>query len=306
MTLAVREPSLDDVFLAITGRRAKDAAAAANGAAASRGRSARKRESPASEASRSSGIGGLAGPGSREPDPPDAPIRPSLGALGETDLTAQGAGRGGAAAGDALLVGEQNGGFEGPEMPGDLRGRLGAALQAFSAAQSALPAVQAALAAGRAPSRGDFAALANVGSALADIARPLGADPATATLPELKSRLAARERSFGARRALGRLAEATGPQIAAASLAGLSSEAARLAAAPSWSPEDEARAFLLAALVELADVASDNDDDERVVALDAELRNELGPGAVTVVLAAARGRLVLPTDSSVASETSGR
>jgi len=41
-TQYLEEPSLDDTFLAITGRRAKDSAAAANGAAATRGLSARE------------------------------------------------------------------------------------------------------------------------------------------------------------------------------------------------------------------------------------------------------------------------
>ena len=46
-------------------------------------------------------------------------------------------------------------------------------------------------------------------------------------------------------------------------------------------------------------MASNGGDDERILALDAELRNALGPGATSVVLAAGRGRLVLPADPFV-------
>ena len=82
-------------------------------------------------------------------------------------------------------------------------------------------------------------------------------------------------------------------------LSGLSAEADRLASEAFWSPGDETRASTLARLVELADMASNGGDDERILALDAELRNALGPGATSVVLAAGRGRLVLPADPFV-------
>jgi ABC-2 type transport system ATP-binding protein len=51
----------------------------------------------------------------------------------------------------------------------------------------------------------------------------------------------------------------------------------------------------LVRLVELADLAvQHSDDDEHILSLDADLRRVLGPAAAPVVLAAARGRLVLP------------
>jgi MFS family permease len=180
------------------------------------------------------------------------------------------------------------------EVRGDLRGKLGAALLAFSAGQPALAAVNAGLASGHAPRPDDLAALDRAAATLAEIARPLGIDPARATLGEIEARLAAWEESFGIRRSMRRLAGATGPAVAVAGLGGLAAEAHRLAEAASWSSEDETRAVLLAELVELSDVATNGGDDERILSLDAELRNALGPGAVSVVLAAARGRLVLP------------
>src|SRR5439155_16024620 len=110
----------------------------------------------------------------------------------------------------------------------------------------------------------------------------------------VEARLAAREESLGVRRSMRRLAGATGPAFAVAGLGGLSSEAQRLAESASWSSEEETRASILAELVELSDVATHDGDDARILALDAELRTALGPGPSPVVLAAARGRLVLP------------
>ena len=183
-------------------------------------------------------------------------------------------------------------------VPVDERGRLGAALVSFSTAQAALPRVEAALAAGSAPSPDDLAVLNRASAALTDAAGALGVDPGTATLAELEAQLAAREMALGARRALRRLAGATGPGVGATELAGLAAEAARLAAAPSWSSEDRVRSLVLVRLVELADMANDGGDDERILALDAELRSSLGPAGAPVVLAGARGRLVLPDDGS--------
>ena len=183
-------------------------------------------------------------------------------------------------------------------VPVDERGRLGAALVSFSTAQAALPRVEAALSAGSAPSPDDLAVLNRASAALTDAAGALGVDPGTATLAELEAQLAAREMALGARRALRRLAGATGPGVGATELAGLAAEAARLAAAPSWSSEDRVRSLVLVRLVELADMASDGGDDERILALDAELRSSLGPAGAPVVLAGARGRLVLPDDGS--------
>jgi hypothetical protein len=143
-------------------------------------------------------------------------------------------------------------------------------------------------------------------STLADIARPLGIDPARATLGEVEARLAALEESLGVRHSLRRLAAASGPAVAVAGLGGLSAEADRLAEAATWSSEDESRASVLVELVELSDVATNGGDDERILSLDAELRTALGPGAASVVLAAARGRLVLPPDPLVKSPGPGR
>ena len=192
------------------------------------------------------------------------------------------------------------------EAPGDLRGKLGEALLAFSAAQPALAAVRSALASGRPPRPDDLAAFDRAASTLADIARPLGIDPARATLGEVEARLAALEESLGVRHSLRRLAAASGPAVAVAGLGGLSAEADRLAEAASWSSEDESRASVLVELVELSDVATNGADDERILSLDAELRTALGPGAASVVLAAARGRLVLPPDPLVNSPGPGR
>jgi MFS family permease len=198
------------------------------------------------------------------------------------------------------------GGVVTAEVPQDLRGRLGAALLAFSDAQPALATVQSALAAGQAPRPDDLATLDKAAATLADVARPLGIDPTQVTLGELEARLAAWEGSVGLRGALRRLAGATGPSAAVGGLGGLAAEAHRLAAAASWSSGDQARAAVLARLVELADVASDGGDDERILALDAELRTALGPGAASVVLAAGRGRLVLPADPFADSPVPGR
>src|SRR5207244_11373103 len=126
-----------------------------------------------------------------------------------------------------------------------------------------------------------------------------GRHPERATLADRKARLASLEKEAAFRRVLSRLVRASGPAVAGAELVKLAAEAARLAAAPSWSPEEESRARVLASLVELADAASANGDDERILALDAELRRKLGPEAAPVVLAAARGRLVLPAYPAV-------
>jgi S1-C subfamily serine protease len=176
----------------------------------------------------------------------------------------------------------------------DARAKLAAALQAFTAAQSMLAAVQSALAAGRPLPRGNIMQLDKVRSSLAEAAEALGLDPEQATLADLQARLATRERMVGLRHALEYLGQATGPAVAADQLAPLAADAARLATSESWSPEDEARALVLVRLVELADAASGNGDDERVLVLDAELRRNLGPAAAAVVLAATRGRLALP------------
>jgi len=97
-----------------------------------------------------------------------------------------------------------------------------------------------------------------------------------------------------------------GPSVAAAELAGLMTEAARLAAAPSWPPRDRERSLVLIRLVELVDMAADDGDDERILTLDAELRSSLGPAAAPVLLAAARGRLVLPAEPVVTPEGAGQ
>jgi EmrB/QacA subfamily drug resistance transporter len=190
-------------------------------------------------------------------------------------------------------------GSEVSQVPQELEGKLSAARLAFSEAQPALATVQSALAAGRAPRPDDLATLDKAAATLADVARPLGIEPTRATLGELEARLAAWEGSRGVRGALRRLAGATGPAVAVGGLSGLSAEADRLAAEASWSPDQETRAVLLVRLVELADMASNGGDDERILALDAELRTALGPGASSVVLAAGRGRLVLPADPFV-------
>jgi MFS family permease len=197
-------------------------------------------------------------------------------------------------------------GIDALEAPGDLRAKLGEALLAFSAAQPALADVRSALASGRAPRPDDLTALDRAASTLADIARPLGIEPARATLGEVEARLAAWEDSLGVRRSLRRLAAASGPAVAVAGLGGLSAEADRLAEAASWSSEDATLASVLIELVELSDVATNGGDDERILSLDAELRTALGPAAASVVLAAARGRLVLPPDPFVKSPGPGR
>jgi ABC-2 type transport system permease protein/oleandomycin transport system permease protein len=191
-------------------------------------------------------------------------------------------------------------------MLGVARDKVAAALQAFAAAQSSLPGLQAALAAGRAFSERDLVELGRVRSALAEAAAALGLDPERTTLAELKVRLASLEKEAALRRVLSRLARASGPAVAGAELAKLAAEAARLAAAPSWSPEEESRARILASLVELADAASTNGDDERILALDAQLRQSLGPEAAPVVLAAARGRVVLPAYPAAAGRQSSQ
>jgi ABC-type lipopolysaccharide export system ATPase subunit len=178
---------------------------------------------------------------------------------------------------------------------GDAGGKVRESLAAVSIAQSVLPNLQATLAAGRAPTREDLAKLAKAASAFAEAADVLGLEPERATLADLKAELADRESSVRLRPLLRRLAHAAGPGTAAPGLGTLADEAARLAGKASWSPDDEARASTLAHLVELADLAVDRpDDDEHILSLDADLRRTLGPGAAPVVLAAARGQLVLP------------
>ncbi len=178
----------------------------------------------------------------------------------------------------------------------DARGKLAEALQAFSAAQASVPALQAAIAAGRTPGMDDLAELQAVRPALDAAARAMGLDPEGATLADLEARLAAWEEAVAVRRRLMRLAQATGPAIIAPQLAELAAEAGRLAVAQAWSPEDAARAAALARLVELADAATSNGDEDQILSLDSELRRSLGPSAAPVVLAASRGRLVLPED----------
>jgi ABC-2 type transport system ATP-binding protein len=175
-------------------------------------------------------------------------------------------------------------------------------LQAVSVAQEALPNLQAALAAGRAPSPDDLAKLTNVASSLSQAAGVLGLDPERATIADLNAELAARESSVRLRPVLQRLAHATGPPAAASGLATLADEAVRLAGKASWSSTDGERALTLAHLVELADVAVGHpDDDKHILSLDADLRRALGPAAAPVVLAAVRGRLVLPPTADPAA-----
>ena len=138
----------------------------------------------------------------------------------------------------------------------DARAKLAEALQAFSAAQSSVPALQAAIAAGRTPGNDELAELHAVRPALDVAARAMGLDPEGATLADLEARLAAWEEAVALRRRLMRLAQATGPAIIAAQLAGLAAEAGRLAVAQAWSPEEAARAAALGRLVELADAAT--------------------------------------------------
>jgi ABC-2 type transport system permease protein/oleandomycin transport system permease protein len=175
------------------------------------------------------------------------------------------------------------------------RDKLAVAQRAFSAARSSLPDVQAALAAGRPPPADELVELERASLALADAAAALGLETEGVTLAELEARLASLERKLDLSRALGRLVGASSPAAVAGKVAVLAAEAARLAAAPSWLPEEESRAQVLARLVELADAgATANGDDERILALDAELRRSLGPGGAAIVLVATRGRLVLP------------
>jgi ABC-2 type transport system ATP-binding protein len=184
--------------------------------------------------------------------------------------------------------------------PGDAGGKVRESLEALSVAHSVLPNLRAALAAGRAPTAEDLAKLTKAASSFAEAAVVLGLEPERATLADLKAELAARESSVRLRPALRRLAHAAAPGRAAPGLATLAEEAARLAGKASWSPDDEARASTLAHLVELADLAVDRpDDDGHILSLDADLRGGLGPAATPVVLAASRGRLVLPERSNV-------
>jgi ABC-2 type transport system ATP-binding protein/ribosome-dependent ATPase len=182
------------------------------------------------------------------------------------------------------------------DLLGDIASKVAAAREAVSTAQSVLPHLENALDAGRAPRPDDLLELAKVGPAFAKAAGALGMDAGRATLADLEAELAARGKSVGLRRALVRLSRAAGPAVVAAELGSLTAEAAQLAAAPSWSPTDGANALTLARLVELADLAvQDDGDDESILSLDTELRQVLGPSAAAVVLAATRGRLVLPT-----------
>ncbi|MEA2533422.1 MAG: type transport system ATP-binding protein [Actinomycetota bacterium] len=175
-------------------------------------------------------------------------------------------------------------------------------LQAVSVAQAALPNLQAALAAGRAPSADDLAKLTNVAPSLSEAAGVLGLDPGRATIDDLKAEVAARESSVRLRPVLQRLAHATGPPAAAPGLATLADEAVSLAGKATWSSTDEERALTLAHLVELADMAVGHpDDDQHILSLDADLRRALGQVAAPVVLAAVRGRLVLPPTAEPAS-----
>ncbi|HWD72489.1 MAG TPA: MMPL family transporter, partial [Actinomycetota bacterium] len=176
----------------------------------------------------------------------------------------------------------------------DARARLAEALQAFSAAQSSVPTLQAAIAAGRTPGNDELAGLYAVRPALDVAARAMGLDPEGATLADLEARLAAWEEAVALRRRLMRLAQATGPAIITPQLAELAAEAGRLAVAQAWSPEEAARAEALGRLVELADAATSNGDEDQILSLDSDLRRSLGPSAAPVVLAASRGRLVVP------------
>src|SRR5207244_11296671 len=99
-----------------------------------------------------------------------------------------------------------------------------------------------ALAGGQAPLADDLATLDKAAATLADIARPLGIEPARATLGEIEARLAAWEKSLGLRGALRRLAGATGPAAVVGGLSGLSAEADRLASEAFCSPGDGTRA----------------------------------------------------------------
>src|SRR5438309_7180998 len=132
-----------------------------------------------------------------------------------------------------------------PGMLADARNKLAVALRAFSVAQSTVPALQAALAAGRALPGDGIVELARVRSALADAAEALGLDPDRATLAELEARLSSWERAVALRGALERLAQATGPAAAAAALAVVTADAARLATAAPWSPNDEVHVVTL-------------------------------------------------------------
>ncbi|MCW3036878.1 MAG: transporter permease [Actinobacteria bacterium] len=182
------------------------------------------------------------------------------------------------------------------------RDKLAAAQRAFSAARSSLPDVQAALAAGRPPPADEIVELEKASLALADAAAALGLEAEGVTLAELEARLASLERKLHLSRALGRLAGASSPAVVGGKVAVLAAEAARLAAAASWLPEEESRAQVLGRLVELADAgATANGDDERILALDAELRRSLGPGGAAIVLVATRGRLVLPGRPAIAA-----
>jgi ABC-2 type transport system ATP-binding protein len=177
------------------------------------------------------------------------------------------------------------------------------ALEAFSVARSALPGLQAALAAGRPPSPEDLASLRRAGSALAEAVDVLGLDPGGAALTHLQAEVAAAEGCPDLRGPLGRLAHAASAG-AAPGLAALTGDAARLVGAGSWSPADEARASMLARLVDLADLATEDSNHEgRILSLDGELRRGLGPAAAPVILAAARGRLVLPPPGAPAAGT---
>ena len=183
--------------------------------------------------------------------------------------------------------------------------KVSEALHAFSVARSALPGLQAALVAGRAPNPDDLASLRQAGSVLAEAVDILGLDPESATLSQLRAEVAAWENRPDLRRAMRRLADAASSG-AAPGLDALTGEAAHLAGAGSWSPDGEARASMLARLVELADLAAEaSNHEERILCLDGELRRGLGPAAAPVILAAARGRLRLPPGGAGAESPDG-
>ncbi|MCW3034993.1 MAG: drug resistance transporter, EmrB/QacA subfamily [Actinobacteria bacterium] len=188
---------------------------------------------------------------------------------------------------------------------GEARNKLAAALWAFSLAQAAVPGLEAALAAGAPLPRDDLFELDRVRSALAEGAQALDLDPDRATLADLEARLASWERAVALRHRLGRMAQATGPAAGGAALAVVAADAARLAGTASWSPDDEVQAMALGRLVELVDVVAGGGEEEHVLALDAELRSNLGPAAAPVVLAAVRGRLVLPDHPVAPFEANG-
>jgi hypothetical protein len=171
-------------------------------------------------------------------------------------------------------------------------------LQAVSTARSALPDLEAALTSGRGPRPENLGELQKAAAAFAEAADTLAVDPEQATLAGLLAELAVREKAAALRHSMGRLGQARGPAVADPTLASPAAEADHLAAPPSWSHAQQARAETLARLVELADLAARDGDDERIVSLDAELRQDLGLSGAGVILAAARGQLLLPENGT--------